>query len=468
MEQNITYLKYGLLTVAACFSIALASCTGSRVIGCRQEKSIMSCFAGRLAGGDGDYSSSESVSADRITEAQEEIWALWQRAVTASDTAGLPDLLPLSDSSTGRWTLPKSLEPDAVMQYYWGSKGEEPESGYPMFLYLHGSGPKDREWANGYRFGNSFDDAPSVYFIPRIPNEGGWYRWWQKSKQYAWEKLLRHALASGRIDPDRIYFFGISEGGYGSQRLASFYADYLAGAGPMAGGEPLKNAPAENCSGIAFSLRTGAEDAGFYRNILTSYTASAFDSLQNVFPDLYTHDIELIPGAGHHIDYTRTSPWLAGYTRNPYPKYVCWENFEMDGRYRDGFYNIRVEERSNLDASSRTRYEMTIRGNWIDIRTDIVEYTATETDPLFGIEMKFDRMYTPARKGKFTVYLNDSLVNPSEDVKVTVNGRVAFEGRLEATIGNMVSSCALFSDPRRIYPYAVHIDIGVLQSAQSK
>ena len=30
------------------------------------------------------------------------------------------------------------------------------------------------------------------------------------------------------FDPDKVYFFGISEGGYGSQRLASYYADYLA------------------------------------------------------------------------------------------------------------------------------------------------------------------------------------------------------------------------------------------------
>ncbi len=62
----------------------------------------------------------------------------------------------------------------------------------------------------------------------------------KKSKQFAWEKLLRLAFVSGNINPDKVYFFGISEGGYGSQRLASYYADYLAGAGPMAGGEPLK------------------------------------------------------------------------------------------------------------------------------------------------------------------------------------------------------------------------------------
>lgn len=104
---------------------------------------------------------------------------------------------------------------------------------FPMYLYLHGSGPKE-EWKYGLMWAQYFNDAPSVYFIPQIPNEGEYYRWWQKAKLYAWEKLLRQSLASGHVDANRLYVFGISEGGYGSQRLASYYADYWAGVGPMA------------------------------------------------------------------------------------------------------------------------------------------------------------------------------------------------------------------------------------------
>ena len=108
-----------------------------------------------------------------------------------------------------------------------------PEGGYPLYLYMHGSGDKGQEWATGILLCQKFDDVPSAYFIPQIPNMGNYYRWWQKSKQFAWEKLLRLAFVSGNINPDKVYFFGISEGGYGSQRLASYYADYLAGAGPV-------------------------------------------------------------------------------------------------------------------------------------------------------------------------------------------------------------------------------------------
>ena len=227
----------------------------------------------------------------------------------------------------------------------------------------------------------------------------------------------------------------------------------------MAGGEPLRNAPPENCASIAFSFRTGAVDKGFYRNELTAYAGEVFDSLRTARPGFYTHEIELIPGMGHHIDYTRTTPWLAEHVRDPYPRYVYWEDFEMDGLYRDGFYNLQVLERSNQDFSSRTRYEMTIEDNTVNVNVDLVSYTVTERDPVYGIEMRYSKSLSPATSGEFIVYLNDYLIDPSKKVTVNVNGATVFEGRLRADIRNMVSSCALFGDPERIFPYAVKVSL---------
>ena len=243
-----------------------------------------------------------------------------------------------------------------------GDGGEPgPEGGYPLYLYMHGSGDKGQEWATGILLCQKFDDVPSAYFIPQIPNMGNYYRWWQKSKQFAWEKLLRLAFVSGNINPDKVYFSVYPKG------------DTVASVSPLImpiiwpeqdlwpGGEPLKNAPVENCRNIAFSFLTGAADAGFYRNKLTTYTKNEFERLKKLYPEDYIHRIELIPGRGHAIDYTLTTPWLKQYTRNPYPKNVNWENFEMDGMYRKGFYNLAVKERSNDDYSSRTYYELAIK-----------------------------------------------------------------------------------------------------------
>ncbi len=49
----------------------------------------------------------------------------------------------------GGWRLPAVWEPEAVMRNCWGSRGEMPEGGYPLFLYTDGSGHKDAEWRTG-------------------------------------------------------------------------------------------------------------------------------------------------------------------------------------------------------------------------------------------------------------------------------------------------------------------------------
>ncbi|MDR0961130.1 MAG: hypothetical protein LBM62_01015 [Mediterranea sp.] len=435
--------------------------TGTLFAQPRVKNNLVPFFRASLEGDTTAYLQSKPLKTKEIEAYRSLVWEAWKEANAHFDEERLIPTDTLSPSATGKWHLPANLEPDAVMPYYWGTKGTMATGdSVPMFLYLHGSGPKEQEWATGLYICRRFDDAPSLYFIPQIPNEGNYYRWWQQSKQFAWERLLRQALLSGNVNPNRIYLFGISEGGYGSQRLASFYADYWAAAGPMAGGEPLKNAPAENCADIGFSLRTGDKDTDFYRNTLTRYTQQAFDSLQNSHPTLYRHRIELIPDKGHAIDYTPTTPWLKQFTRNPYPTYVSWENFEMDGRYRKGFYNLAVRERSNIDPHTRTYYEMNIDGNHIALRVDEVTYHTTEKDPKWGIEMKFARTYTPAHRGKITVYLCSELVNLDKPIVVTLNGKQVFAGKVKCNLINMVNSCALFYDPNRIYPAAVEIEMG--------
>ena len=446
-----------------CLAAAIVFCSPSALKAqdeSKEKKQVIDFFADYLAGEERTFKGKIKIAPEDIDLQQTIVWNAWVEANNQFEEEKLIPLAPLKEGKAGAWHLPEELEPDAVLNYYWGTKGEAlPQEGLPMYIYTHGSGPRDQEWATGLKLCQRFDDAPSIYFIPQIPNMGNYYRWWQKSKQYAWEKLLREALVSGKVNPDRIYILGISEGGYGSQRLAAFYADYLAAAGPMAGGEPLKNAPAENCRNIAFSFLTGALDVGFYRNELTYYTKLAFDSLQKQYPDGYIHRIELLPNMGHGINYSLTTPWLKQYTRNPYPKSVNWENFEMDGRYRDGFYNLYVLERSNKDAQSRTYYQMNIEGNHIDLKVDLVTYKTIKTDPQWGIELKFEKSYTPVTDGKILIYLNDKLVDLNKEVTVTVNGKKAFQGKVKPELRHMVNSCAAFYDPARIFPAAVEVDI---------
>lgn len=450
-----------VLTLVCCHGFATAG--ESEKEKSKDKKDVSTYFSAYLGGNHTLYDDNTSMNLSKVAEMQSSVWKAWKKANDNFSEEKLINLEALENGKSGRWNLPANLEPNAIMPYYFGYKGEMKKGEkYPFFLYTHGSGGKSNEWATGLSICSEFKDSPSIYFIPQIPNEGDYYRWWQKAKQFAWEKMLRLALVSGNVNPDKVYVFGISEGGYGSQRLASFYGDYLAAAGPMAGGEPLKNAPVENCRNIAFSLRTGEKDNGFYREKLTRYTKAEFMKFQQKYPESFIHNIELIPERGHSIDYTPTTPWLSQYTRNPYPKFVSWENFEMDEQYRTGFYNIFVKERSNDNFDSRTYYEMEIKENNITLKVDLVNYKATEIDPRWGIELKSEKRYTPATKGKVILYLNDKLVDLNKDIVVMVNGKKAFQGKVKLELKNIVNSCATFFDPQRLYPAAIEIDLSTL------
>lgn len=376
----------------------------------------------------------------------------------AQDVAEFRKLLTdsLSKANVTTWTLPDSLEPNAKMNFYLGVKGDMPKDGYPVFLYLHGSGPREHEWANGLRLAKMFQDGPSMYIVPQIPQEGAWYRWWQRSKQWTWERILRILMSMPEVDKNRIYVFGISEGGYGSQRLASFYADYWAAAGPMAGGEPLINAPVENLAHVPLSFLTGDKDFMFYRHLLTKTTGEKLDSMQRLFPNEYKHRVELIPDKGHSIDYTPTTPWLARHKRNAQPRHFIWENLEMDGLKRNAFYNLQVLEETD---AYRTRYEFTANAdNSIDIKVDGVKYNATWKDPHWGIDMLFSKDLTPAQHGNMRVFLSDQLVDLKKKVTVRINGKQVFCGKVKSSKKTRKLSQELWGDPMRDFKHAVEVN----------
>lgn len=376
----------------------------------------------------------------------------------AQDVAEFRKLLTdsLSKANVTTWTLPDSLEPNAKMNFYLGVKGDMPKDGYPVFLYLHGSGPREHEWANGLRLAKMFQDGPSMYIVPQIPQEGAWYRWWQRSKQWTWERILRILMSMPEVDKNRIYVFGISEGGYGSQRLASFYADYWAAAGPMAGGEPLINAPVENLAHVPLSFLTGDKDFMFYRHLLTKTTGEKLDSMQRLFPNEYKHRVELIPDKGHSIDYTPTTPWLAQHKRNAQPRHFIWENLEMDGLKRNAFYNLQVLEETD---AYRTRYEFTANAdNSIDIKVDGVKYNATWKDPHWGIDMLFSKDLTPAQHGHLRVFLSDQLVDLKKKVSVRINGKQVFCGKVKSSKKTRKLSQELWGDPMRDFKHAVEVN----------
>ena len=194
------------------------------------------------------------------------------------------------------------------------------------------------------------------------------------------------------------------------------------------------------------------------RSTLTAYADEYLNALQHSDPEGYAHNVTIVPGVGHNLggDY-RISHLLAERTRVTNPKHVRWENYAMDGRFRTGFYNLHVIERSESASADsdyeRTYYEMDINGNNIDMKVSVARTVVDEwlTQYTATLPIRIHKTYTPATQGRFRIYLSDKLVELGKEVVLTVNGRELFRGVLQPNLADMVNSCAEYYDPERVY-----------------
>jgi hypothetical protein len=129
----------------------------------------------------------------------------------------------------------------------------------------------------------------------------------------------------------------------------------------------------------------------------------------------------------------------------------------MDGIYRQGFYNIAIHERDTTGGNERTRYEMTIMGNTILLTIDRVDYEVTQREPRWNIPIKHIKHYKPARKGAFTLYLSDEMVDFDQKVSLIVNGKQVYHGMVYPNTKHLINSCATFFDPERVYAAGIEV-----------
>lgn len=444
------------------------------------EQDIKEYFRQVLAGEQAEMPEVDELSVENPDEAAAKVWELWKQAYAESAEPKLPSPSDMhADYSTGSGYQPAgnmTLSNGEDMRYYLGFKGEKPAQGWPLFISLHGSGESAaKEWKMTVDWDEYYSDDPSLFLVPMSPKGGTGCRWYQPSRQQAWERVLRMAYTSGVVDPDRIYFQGISEGAYGSQRLAGFYADYLAGVGPVAGGEPLYTMAPENTANIYYCARTGELDTMYGRLLCTRQAKKRWDELAEAHPGYYEHYIHIMPAAGHDLyngsDYgfDGITAKLKEHSRNAQPKYVYWENYALGGINGEGiacrkaFYNLRPLEAQNgcTDGPERDAYEMKIEGNAVTLNVSSV--TVMPAEPASGdgwtMNVGCTRSSVPATKGKVRIYLSKELVDLSAPVTVTVNGTKAFEGMTEPSAEVMVETAALLFDPTRVFTAAIDVEV---------
>ncbi len=303
------------------------------------------------------------------------------------------------------------------MRWLEKSFGEKPANGWSLWLSLHGGGGapaqvNDSQWQNQVRL---YRPENALYLAPRAPTDN-WNLWHEAHIDALLDRLIEDCVAVRGVNPDKVYVMGYSAGGDGVYQLAPRMADRWAAAAMMAGHPndasplPLRNLP--------FALFCGGKDAAYKRNQVTAEWASRLDELQRADPDGYTHLARIYPESGHwmNLQDAEALPWMARYTRQPWPKKIVWV---QDDVLSTRFYWLAI---APGDAMAKAQIIATVDGQTIELRSDDVK--------------------------KLTLRLSDELLDLDQPVIVKANGKVVYNAPVKRTAAAVRQSLAERGDPR--------------------
>ena len=392
-------------------------------------------------------SAMKPLSQKQSEKLSKQMWNAWQKVAKARDVQVLPEPTP----STKKPESKKLDLGEKQMPFNLVERGRAGKK-KALFIALHGGGQdgraatphsspmNTREWQVQTQFAQQIYPDDAIYFVPRMADDRDG-RWYYSYCQDAYDRVVREAMLVHNVDPNRVYLIGISEGAYTAYRLGAFMADRWAGAGSMAGGEPLGNAPPENMRNLAFRADIGERDTMFDRIGLNRRYGEALDKLKADDNDAFEHVIEVHAGRGHGIDYRPCPKWLAEFKRNPYPDRVRWVNIDVHGRRRMQSYWLALDQAP--DGKQRIEFDAKLDRDTNTIHVDVKN---------LGQEV------TPNDEIAFKIYLNDEMLNLNEPVKVIRNGEEIFSGKVERRAEVLLKTLLERGDP--FYSFPVEIKIG--------
>jgi hypothetical protein len=379
------------------------------------------------------------------------LWRAYQKSTRARELAALlPDPFMIKAGDTPAPQACRLTTGDKIMPFYFVGKGDLPEK-RPLFIALHGGGSaggrapsahgwsvNSREWQAQLRLCAQVYPDNALYFIPRMADDNDG-RWYYHYCQDAYEQVVRAGILHHKVDPNRVYLIGISEGAYTAYRMGAFMADRWAGAGSMAGGEPLGNAPPENMRNLAFCADIGENDTRYDRIGLNQRYGQALQALKDGDPQGFTYRINVQAGRGHGIDYEPCPQWIYQHQRNPWPKRVSWTVIKVHGRRKAQCYWLALDQDPHVWPL------------YIDARIQ-----ARDNSVIISMESDGENgQRVPVNDAALRVYLNDHLLDLDKAVRVICNGKQVFQGVVPRQVGVMMKSLAERADPSYVFPAQV-------------
>ena len=254
----------------------------------------------------------------------------------------------------------------------------------------------------------------TAYIAPRAPTNH-WNLWDEGHIDDFFDRLIEDCVLLDGGNPDNVYLMGYSAGGNGAYQLAPRLAERFAAASTTTG-HP-SNASPLGLRNLPFAIFAGAEDAAYQRNTMTAEWGGKLDALARQNPGAYPHRLNVYPGLGHWMNGkdAEAVPWMAKFTRNPWPRKIVW--YQSD-RLHDRFYRLALPEG--------------VAKPGLTIHTSVEHNVITLDAPDVTCVI---------------LRLHDRLEDLDQPLKVLLNGKTVFEGKVPRQADAILKSLQQRADP---------------------
>ncbi|GJL62681.1 MAG: hypothetical protein NPIRA04_13350 [Nitrospirales bacterium] len=317
----------------------------------------------------------------------------------------------------------------------------DPAKIYPLIVCLHGAGFTGESYLE--RWVPRLDDN-YILVCPTVSMGA----WWSRSAEELVLKIVRTLQGHYHIDRDRVFLTGMSNGGVGAWIIGMHHADMFAGIAPMASGiddvlfpflDNLRNTPVY----IIHGLHDEVMPVSLSRTLVNEMVDRGY---QHVYQEHnFTH-----PHAGGHFFPREELPalisWFDEQKRGPISQRV---SVVRDATHLQSFSWVRIDATDHIAAFSE---------QLIDQRDKLIAekvYAKLDAEVIapnrIAVKTKHVRRYT--------VFLNDELVDFSQPVTVVTNGKVSFEGHITPDLNTLLRQARFRNHTHRLYSAQQTIEV---------
>ena len=317
----------------------------------------------------------------------------------------------------------------------------DPTKSVGLVVCLHGAGFTGEAYLERWqsRLGEGY-----LLACPTYPS-GAWFT------RQAEELLLatvRELRTRYHVDPDRIFLTGMSNGGIGTWLIGMHHAPLFAGIAPMASGlDDILMPFLANLRNTPMYIIHGAKDQVMPVELSRSI-ARELDRLGYSY--IYREHEREHPMAGGHYFPKEELPdlvtWFNGRRRGPVPPRLT---VVREASHFQAFSWLRLESTDPIAAFSEDLVDKR------DQRIKRREYAKLDASIVGAnrIEVSADRVR------RYSIFLNDQLVDLSQPVTVLTNGQVSFTGVVTPLLETLLRQARLRQDPRELFPVQLTITV---------